>query len=129
MKRTQESLKMTLEKSKNTADHSKKMTTMKENMTTVKTEIISTLKSDLSNMVKEATKKAANAAKDELRGYMKKEPNRMVSSIKTHISSLLNKLDTKLDATPTVIALTVPTAFNKQTQAQVISEGKKQDQK
>eukprot|EP00957_Ditylum_brightwellii_P137157 10457357-Ditylum_brightwellii.AAC.1 len=105
------------------------MTTMKENMAAMKTEIISTVKLDLSNMVKEATKEAVDAAKDKLKGYIKRKLNKMVGNIETHISSLLNKLDAKLDTTPTAIAPTMPKTYNSQTQAQVISDGKSQDQK
>eukprot|EP00957_Ditylum_brightwellii_P019314 1457852-Ditylum_brightwellii.AAC.1 len=105
------------------------MTTMKESMAAMKTEIISMLKLDLSNIIKEARKEAVDVAKDELKGYTKKELNTMVGNVETHISSLLNKLDARLDTTPTVIAPTTPTAYNIQTQAQVISDRKSQDQK
>eukprot|EP00957_Ditylum_brightwellii_P023288 1757355-Ditylum_brightwellii.AAC.1 len=105
------------------------MTTMKENMAAMKTEIIFTLKSNLSNMVKEATTEAVDATKDKLRRYMKKDLNAMVSSIKSHISSLLNRLGAKIDAIPTLIMPSTPTTCNNQTQAQVISDGKNQEQK
>eukprot|EP00957_Ditylum_brightwellii_P001213 95270-Ditylum_brightwellii.AAC.1 len=58
------------------------MTTMKENMAAMKTEIISKLKLDLSNMVKEATKEAVDTAKDKPKGYMKKELNTMAKTLK-----------------------------------------------
>eukprot|EP00957_Ditylum_brightwellii_P158924 12096127-Ditylum_brightwellii.AAC.1 len=78
MKRVQDSLKMELGKAQSTADHSaKEMTTMNENMAAMKTEISSTLKLDMSNMVKEATKESVDATKDKLRGHMKKELNMM----------------------------------------------------
>eukprot|EP00957_Ditylum_brightwellii_P077712 5905342-Ditylum_brightwellii.AAC.1 len=85
---------------------------MQVNLEAMKTEITTALRSDLSTMVKEATKDVVDAAKDELRGYMKMELITMVSSVETHISSLLQKLDAKLNSTPTKNAPAVPTTIS-----------------
>eukprot|EP00957_Ditylum_brightwellii_P027358 2068126-Ditylum_brightwellii.AAC.1 len=92
---------------------------MQVDLKAMKTEIITTLRSDLSTIVKEATKEVVDAAKDEPRGYMKMELTTMVSSVEMHISSLLQKLDAKLDSTPTKDAPATPTTFTNQNIAHI----------
>eukprot|EP00957_Ditylum_brightwellii_P088706 6754966-Ditylum_brightwellii.AAC.2 len=88
-----------------------KVKPMQMNLEAMKTEITTALKSDLSIMVKEAPKEAADAAKDKLRRYLKMELTAMMSSIEIHISSLLQKLDAKLDSTPTKDVPAIPTTI------------------
>eukprot|EP00957_Ditylum_brightwellii_P148583 11313090-Ditylum_brightwellii.AAC.1 len=96
---------------------------MQVNLEVMKTEITTALRSDLSTMVKETTKEVVDAEKDKLRGYMKMELTTMVSSVETHISSLLQKQDAKLDSTPTKDAPATPLTIPNQNIAYITPDG------
>eukprot|EP00957_Ditylum_brightwellii_P199292 15191387-Ditylum_brightwellii.AAC.1 len=109
-----------LKKAKRAAEQStNKVKSMQMYLESIKKEITTAPRSDLSTMVKEATKEAVDAAKDKLRGYIKMELITMVSSVETHISSLLQKLDAKLDSTPTKEVPATPTTIPNQNIAHI----------
>eukprot|EP00957_Ditylum_brightwellii_P178797 13619558-Ditylum_brightwellii.AAC.1 len=92
---------------------------MQVNSEAMTTEITTALGSDLSTMVKKATKEVVGAAKGELREYINVELTTMVSSVEMYICSLLQKLGTKLDSTPTKDAPATPTTIPNQTIADI----------